>query len=63
MKTDKAGWTRKQKGMAIIHIHPKLKRGIVENSFGVRYDGKYFPNLRTAKLAAAHDMEEGRENE
>lgn len=47
------GWTRKFKGSptkggAWIWVHPSTSRAIVENAYGVSYDGEIFGNLLEA---------------
>lgn len=54
MKIDKDGWTKKSKGNAKIYTHPDAFEGraIVENSWGVSFNGVTYPTVEKAKDAA-----------
>ncbi len=46
------GWTKKSKGNAKIYTHPGVDRAIVENHWGVAYDGQKFDSVEAAKISA-----------
>lgn len=57
-RTNEDGWTVKRKGYprvgAKIHTHPDAFEGraIVENHWGISFNGKMYQSLSAAKLAA-----------
>lgn len=54
MKTTQDGWTKKSKGNAKIYTHPDAFEGraIVENSWGVSFNGVRYASVDEAKDAA-----------
>lgn len=48
------GWTKKRKGTAKVHTHPDAYEGraVVENHWGVHFNGRKYPSLDEAKSAA-----------
>lgn len=54
MKIEKDGWTKKSKGNAKIYTHPEAfeSRAIVENSWGISFNGVRFASVDEAKVAA-----------
>ena len=56
-------WVKKfkgdrERGGARIYRHPLLTRAIVENHYGVSYDGNWYDSVDEAKKAALDEMEE-----
>ena len=48
------GWTKKSKGNAKVYTHPGVPdgRAIVENHWGVTFNGVKYPSVDLAKIAA-----------
>lgn len=46
------GWTKKSKGNAKIYTHPSVERAVVENHWGVTFNGLKYPSVDMAKIAA-----------
>ena len=45
-------WAKKRKGMAIIHTHPATERAVVQDPYGIRWNGEFYETLDAAKQAA-----------
>lgn len=45
-------WKCKRKGTAHIYTHPDIPRAIVENHYGVSFNGAWFDSVEDAKNAA-----------
>lgn len=53
------GWTKKSKGNAKIYTHPDAKdgRAVVQNHWGISFNGKMFDSLFEAKAAALVEVQ------